>query len=110
AKAAELPQQNPRYGTGQGILGTLPASALQQHSQTMAYADPAARAAAPQTAAPQVTAAAAPAQPAGSSKARSGWIIQVGALQSQNEAKQRLDAARSAATQLGKADPFTEEV
>jgi len=110
AKAAELPPQNPKFGTGQGILGTLPASALQQHSQTMAYADPAPRAAAPQAAAPQAAAAATPAQPAGGSKARSGWIIQVGALQSENEAKQRLDAARAAATLLGKADPFTEEV
>ncbi|MBR1223243.1 serine hydrolase [Bradyrhizobium sp. U87765 SZCCT0131] len=105
AKVAELPPQNPKYGTGQGILGVLPASALQQHSQTMAYADPARAAPAP------VTAAAPAAQPApSSSRARSGWIIQVGALQSETEAKQRLDAARSAATVLGKADPFTEEV
>ncbi|MEW6642804.1 MAG: serine hydrolase [Pseudomonadota bacterium] len=111
AKAAELPPQNPKYGTGQGILGTLPASSLQQHSQTMAYADPAPHAAPQATAAAApATAAAAPAQPSAGSKARSGWIIQVGALQSANEAKQRLDAARSAATALGKADPFTEEV
>ena len=110
AKAAELPPQNPKYGTGQGILGTLPASALQQHSQTMAYADPARPAATQPIATPPQPAAAPPQPAASASKARSGWIIQVGALQSESEAKQRLDAARSAASVLGKADPFTEEV
>jgi len=41
--------------------------------------------------------------------AHTGWIIQVGALETESEAKQRLDAARgSAAGLLGKADPFTE--
>lgn len=109
-KAAELPPQNPKYGTGQGILGTLPASALQQHSQTMAYADPAR---APQS---QQTALAAPTQSVQQTNAikatvRSGWIIQVGALETEGEAKQRLDAARgSAGSLLGKADPFTEAV
>lgn len=107
-KAAELPPQNPKYGTGQGILGTLPASALQQHSSTMAYA-------APQ---PQVQTAALATPPqtmqqngAIKAVARSGWIIQVGALETEGEAKQRLDAARSSAgSLLGKADPFTETV
>ncbi|WP_315833405.1 D-alanyl-D-alanine carboxypeptidase [Bradyrhizobium prioriisuperbiae] len=109
-KAAELPPQNPKYGTGQGILGTLPASALQQHSQTMAYAEPARM---PQS---QQVALAAPTQTMqqnGAIKAttRSGWIIQVGALETEGEAKQRLDAARSSAgSLLGKADPFTETV
>lgn len=41
---------------------------------------------------------------------RSGWIIQVGALDSENEARQRLDAARGASKLLTGADPFTEAV
>jgi D-alanyl-D-alanine carboxypeptidase len=42
-------------------------------------------------------------------KQRSGWIIQVGALPDEKEAKQRLEAAQSKARDwLGKADPFTE--
>jgi len=44
-------------------------------------------------------------------KTRSGWIIQVGALPDENEAKQRLDSAQSKAKSLlGKADPFTERI
>ena len=40
-----------------------------------------------------------------------GWIVQVGALESENEAQQRLDAARNQARGLlAKADPFTEPV
>ena len=40
-----------------------------------------------------------------------GWIIQVGALETENEARERLDAARGRARgMLGKADPFTEPV
>ena len=40
-----------------------------------------------------------------------GWIIQVGALDSESEARQRLDAARDQARgMLVKADPFTEPV
>ena len=55
------------------------------------------------------TVAAAAAEPA--IKLRSGWIIQVGALPDEKEAKQRLDTARSKAKDwLGKADPFTERV
>jgi D-alanyl-D-alanine carboxypeptidase len=42
---------------------------------------------------------------------RSGWIIQVGALESATEAQQRIDAARNHAQGLlNKADPFTETV
>ena len=44
-------------------------------------------------------------------KARSGWIIQVGALPDEKEAKQRLETAQSKARNLlGKADSFTERV
>jgi D-alanyl-D-alanine carboxypeptidase len=50
---------------------------------------------------------AAAAEPA--TKQRSGWLIQVGALPDETEARQRLENARSKAKALlGKADPFTE--
>jgi D-alanyl-D-alanine carboxypeptidase len=106
----EMPPQPANHGTGNGILGVLPASSVASSlsassaPQTMAYADPAARV---------------PAQPEtiqqnGAIKplaAHSGWIIQVGALESESEARQRLDAARSQAHGLlSKADPFTEPV
>jgi len=68
----------------------------------MAYADPAPRAQ-PQTV--QQNGAIKPAV------AHTGWIIQVGALESENEAKLRLDAARNQARGLlAKADSFTEPV
>jgi D-alanyl-D-alanine carboxypeptidase len=41
----------------------------------------------------------------------SGWIVQVGALESETEARSRLDSARDRARGiLGKADSFTETV
>jgi D-alanyl-D-alanine carboxypeptidase len=44
-------------------------------------------------------------------KVRSGWIIQIGALPDEKEAKQRLEMAQSKAKDLlGKADPFTERI
>jgi len=44
-------------------------------------------------------------------QARSGWIIQVGAFPAEQEARQRLVAAKSkAASLLADADPFTETV
>jgi D-alanyl-D-alanine carboxypeptidase len=44
-------------------------------------------------------------------KVRSGWIIQIGALPDEKEAKQRLEMAQSKAKALlGKADPFTERI
>jgi D-alanyl-D-alanine carboxypeptidase len=40
-----------------------------------------------------------------------GWIIQVGALETESEARQRIEAARSQAHGLlNRADPFTEPV
>jgi D-alanyl-D-alanine carboxypeptidase len=94
---ADLPPQPANHGTGNGILGVLPASSLSSPpSQAMAYADPSAHA--PSSAAkPEVI--------------HSGWIIQVGALESESEAFQRIEAARSQAHGLlNKADPFTEPV
>jgi D-alanyl-D-alanine carboxypeptidase len=43
--------------------------------------------------------------------AHTGWIVQVGALESEDEAQKRIEAARSGARGLlSKADPFTEPV
>ena len=126
AKAAEtnraeapklaMPPQPANHGTGQGVLGVLPASSLTQAppqaspSQALAYADPAPHAQPPavQQQAVQQNGAIKPAAPA---VARTGWIIQVGALESESEAKQRIDLARNKASSLlSKADPFTEPV
>jgi D-alanyl-D-alanine carboxypeptidase len=101
---ADMPPQPPKFGTGNGVLGVLPASSVPSASpsQAMAYADPAPRAQ-PQTV--QQNGAIKPVA------ARTGWIIQVGALESEGEARQRIEAARSQAHGLlAKADPFTEPV
>ena len=102
---AEMPPQPANHGTGNGVLGVLPASSLapsSSSSQTMAYADPALRAQ-PQTV--QQNGAIRPAA------AHTGWIIQVGALESENEARLRIEAARNQARGLlAKADSFTEAV
>ncbi|MBR0839237.1 D-alanyl-D-alanine carboxypeptidase [Bradyrhizobium liaoningense] len=97
----ELPPQPAGFGTGNGILGVLPA----------------ANAAAPAPAAPKLASADPAPQPIQMSATtkpaviHSGWIVQVGALESENEAQQRIDAARSSARGLlSKADPFTEPV
>jgi D-alanyl-D-alanine carboxypeptidase len=102
AARADLPPQPPGHGTGTGILGTLPASSLSSASpsQAMASADPAPRA--PLT--PGI-------QPNKTEVTHTGWIIQVGALESENEALQRIEAARNQARGLlNKADSFTEPV
>jgi D-alanyl-D-alanine carboxypeptidase len=98
AARTDLPPQPANHGTGNGILGVLPASSLSASpSQAMAYADPSPRA-----------------QPDGANKSEvthSGWIIQVGALESESEALQRIAAARNQAHGLlNKADSFTEPV
>jgi D-alanyl-D-alanine carboxypeptidase len=100
---SEMPRQPANFGTGQGVLGVLPASAA-QGGPAMAYADPSPRAA-PVPQAVQQNGAIKPVA------SHSGWIIQVGALDSESEARLRLDAAREQARGLlGKADPFTETV
>ena len=97
----DMPPQPPGFGTGNGILGVLPASSVSSsHSQAMANAAPASQ---PQSAVPD--AAAKPVT------VHTGWIVQVGALESEDEAQQRIEAARSQAHGLlAKADPFTETV
>lgn len=97
---SELPTQPANHGTGQGILGVLPASSLSGagNHQKVATAEPASQ----------------PIQRNGAIKpvaSHTGWIVQVGALESESEARQRLEAARDHAKgMLGKANPFTETV
>ena len=112
---SDLAPINPSHGKGTGILGTLPANAMASAEPVR----PVVAAAAPQqvaSAAPAPIAVAAPPAPkaaeAPKPSVRPGsWIIQVGALESEAEAKSRLNEARDAArTTLGKAEPFTEAV
>jgi D-alanyl-D-alanine carboxypeptidase len=106
AAKTEMPPQPANHGTGNGILGVLPASSVASPaaSQAMAYADPSPRAQ-PQQQTIQQNGAIKP------EATHTGWIIQVGALESESEARQRIDAARSQAHGLlNKADPFTEPV
>jgi D-alanyl-D-alanine carboxypeptidase len=103
--SGNMPPQPANHGTGNGILGVLPASSVPSSSptQAMAYADPAPRS---QPQAVQQNNASKP-----EATTHTGWIIQVGALESESEARQRIDAARSQAHGLlNKADPFTEPV
>jgi D-alanyl-D-alanine carboxypeptidase len=95
----EMPPQPANHGTGNGLLGVLPASSVPSaSSQAMAYADPK----------PQAAQQNAAIKPAAS---HTGWIIQVGALESESEARQRIEVARDQAHGLlSKADPFTEPV
>ena len=100
-----MPPQPANHGTGNGMLGVLPASsgARLPRPQAMAYAEPAPRA---QPQAVQQNGAIKPAAPP-----TPAWIIQVGALESEGEARARIEAARNQARGLlGKADPFTEPV
>jgi D-alanyl-D-alanine carboxypeptidase len=100
----EMPPQPAGHGTGNGLLGVLPASSVPSSSQGLAYADPTPRA----QSKPQVLQQNDAIKPLA---AHSGWIVQVGALESESEARQRIDAARSQARGLlANADPFTEPV
>ncbi len=81
----------PPPGAKPGVLGTLPAKVASAAS-TVPMAPPT----------PSADAAA---------KARGGWLIQVGAFDDENDAKQRLEAAQGKAKDLlGRANPFTERV
>src|SRR3984957_9801038 len=105
AARTDLPPQPANHGTGNGILGVLPASSLSSPSpaQAMAYADPS-----PRT---QPTPSIQPSSASKPEVTHTGWIIQVGALESESEALQRIEAARNKAHGLlNKADSFTEPV
>ncbi|WP_439409865.1 D-alanyl-D-alanine carboxypeptidase [Bradyrhizobium sp. DASA03076] len=98
---AELPPQPAGFGTGNGVLGVLPAATAAAPAPApvakLASADPAPQPIQMSAGKPAVT--------------HSGWIVQVGALESESEAQQRIEAARSSARGLlSKADPFTEQV
>jgi D-alanyl-D-alanine carboxypeptidase len=125
---AELLPQPPGHGTGNGLLGVLPASSF---AAAPAPQLPAAIAA-PQTppvapaalAAPIVVATAQPTPPPAPVQPQTtqqngavkpvvhpGWIVQVGALETEDEAQQRIQAAKSSAHGLlSRADSFTEPV
>ena len=117
----EMPPQPANHGTGQGVLGVLPASSVApppppaqanlatsssqaNSSQAIGLCGSGPRG---QPQAAQQNGAIKPA----AATVRSGWIIQVGALESEGEARQRIDLARNKASGLlSKADPFTEPV
>ena len=115
AARPDLPPQPPGHGTGNGLLGVLPASSI-------IAASPAAQPVA--VAAPQAVVAVATAQPASPPSPQisqqtapskpvvhTGWIVQVGALESEDEAQQRIEAAKNGARGLlSKADSFTEPI
>jgi D-alanyl-D-alanine carboxypeptidase len=95
-----MPAQPANFGTGNGVLGVLPAASMpaSSPSQAIAYADPRPQAVQQNGAIKPVA-------------AHTGWIIQVGALESESEARDRIEAARNQAHGLlSKADPFTETV
>jgi D-alanyl-D-alanine carboxypeptidase len=120
AMRSELPPQPAGHGTGNGILGVLPASSVAASPAPVQAPVPApapqvlANAAPAPVAAPQppvqVQAAEVNSQPK-PAVVHTGWIVQVGALDSEDEAQKRIEAARTGARGLlSKADPFTEPV
>jgi D-alanyl-D-alanine carboxypeptidase len=116
AARPELPPQPPGHGTGNGVLGVLPAAtaaaAPVTAPQPVAVASAApqplpAPVAQPVAQAPQAMLSSAPVKPA----VHTGWIVQVGALETEGEAQQRIEAARNSSRGLlNKADSFTEAV
>ena len=92
-----MPPQPANHGTGNGMLGVLPASSLTQRPRGLARADAGlCRSGAPRPAAGR---AAERRHQAGRRAVHTGWIVQVGALESESEAQQRIEppATRPAA-------------
>jgi D-alanyl-D-alanine carboxypeptidase len=123
AMRSELPPQPAGHGTGNGILGVLPASSVAASPAPVQAVQTPAPAPAPQVMANAAPAPVAAPQPPVQVQAvevnsqpkpaviHTGWIVQVGALESEDEAQKRIEAARSGARGLlSKADPFTEPV
>jgi D-alanyl-D-alanine carboxypeptidase len=123
AMRSELPPQPAGHGTGNGLLGVLPASSVAAGPAPLQAVQAPAPAAAPQVMAnaapapaptPQAPVQVQAAQVNSQSKpavVHTGWIVQVGALESEDEAQKRIEAARNGARGLlSKADPFTEPV
>jgi len=105
AMRSELPPQPPGHGTGNGLLGVMKVSSVPAATPAP---QPIAAASAPQLVASVAPAAEAQPKPA---VTHTGWIVQVGALDSEDEAQQRIELARNSARGLlSKADPFTEPV
>ena len=112
---AEMPPQPPGHGTGNGVLGVLPAataSAPQAPAPQPVTVASAAPQPMPAPVAQQPVAQAPQAMPASAPvKVHTGWIVQVGALETEAEAQARIDAARNSSRGLlTKADSFTEPV
>jgi D-alanyl-D-alanine carboxypeptidase len=106
AMRSELPPQPPGHGTGNGVLGVLPASSMPASEPAAPPVQVIANASlAPQPRPIQQNSVPKP------TAAHTGWIVQVGALESEDEAQKRIEAARSSARGLlTRADPFTEPV
>ena len=100
-----MPPQPANHGTGNGLLGVLPASSASPSFRRRRRWPTPIRAPAPSRSPLQQNGAIKPVA------AHTGWIVQVGALESESEARQRIEAARNQARGLlAKADPFTEPV
>src|SRR5262249_34796540 len=108
AARAEMPPQPAGHGTGNGVLGVLPA-ATASAPQAPAPQQVAVPTAAPQSPPAAQAPQAAPARAA--IKVHTGRIAQVGALETEAEAQARIDAARNSSRgMLSKAESFTEPV
>jgi D-alanyl-D-alanine carboxypeptidase len=110
AARAEMPPQPAGHGTGNGVLGVLPV-ASQSAFQAPAPQPVAVASAAPQPLPAPIAQPVAQAPLPMPAKVHTGWIVQVGALESEAEAQARIDAARNSSRGLlNKADSFTEPV
>jgi D-alanyl-D-alanine carboxypeptidase len=104
ATAAASPASPPAAPLAAAAPPASPPPALPPAAEPAAPAAQPAKVASAGSSVPVPTASAAPV-----TKPRGGWLIQIGALPDENEARQRLETAQNKAKGLlGKADPFTE--
>ena len=86
---AEMPPQPPGHGTGNGVLGVLPAATAS--APPLPAPQPVAVASAAPQPLPAPTLQAPQAMPPGApAKVHTGWIVQVGALETEGEAQARI--------------------